>query len=1158
MLNRIKHILSLPVFEDVEKNRIAALLNTILLGATITTLLYSLAITSTSQEPSRAFTVIGITLFFFIITLIFIRFGFVHSAAWFFIIIGWGIVNYSAYIFGGVQSPIYPTNVILILIAGLFFGGRIAAIFTGLGILNGLLLVFLETNNRLPLSPTPTTTISTLLGLITVYILAALLQYLNNHSIRQSMARASLEIAERERVEKTLDQSEERLWDLYENAPVAYFSVRADGTIRSCNRTAGDLLGYELADEITGSSIFDLYADTPNGKEKAAETFRRFLDGNQIISEELQMQKKNGEIIWVNLTANAVRDKDGQLLESRSLVIDITERKKAEEALCESELRYQILFEFAPDAYYLSDRKGSFVDGNKAAERLSGYQRKELIGKNFLNLKLLPRKQILKAASLLSQNAQGKPTGPDEFILNTKNESKVPVEISTHPVKINNQSLILGIARDITERKQAEDALTRQAGELELLHKMRNAIAQNTDLPSMLHNVVEALANTFEYRLVSAYLLMDDKLLLQHQVGYKKIFNEIPIDAGVSGRVVREGIPVMVEDVSKDPDYLATDKDIESEICVPLFDRDRVIGMINIESSRNQPLSQTDLDLMIALSEYINIAIERVRMFDERRHAEEALARQASELELLHKVRTAIAQATDLPGIMRKVIEALANTLGFTLASSYIVEQKKIILQHQVGYPTSFAELDFHEGVIGRSVRTGKPTLVSNVDKDPDYKAAMDGIVSEICVPLFDRDKVVGAINVESFDETPLTQADLNLMVALSEYVGVAIERTRLFEERKQAEEALRSRDQSLRAILDATQDVTLLITVDGLVLNANKSLAESMGLSLKDLIGANIYSLLPPEIAESRRTLNTEINASGKPGKYTDNRLGKYFENFIYPIKTNQDEDKWLAIFARDITERVQAEEKVQNLYEELEQRVQERTAQLKAANKELEAFAYTISHDLRTPLRAINGYSSILNQDYASNLPKDATRLLSHIRDNASHMDILIKDLLAFSRLSRQQFEKETIDTNELVQRVINELEPEWENRNIDFTVGDLPSCQADPGMLKQVYVNLIANAIKFTRNREPGKIEIGSSEIEDRRVYYVADNGIGFNMQYSGKLFEVFQRLHSTDEHEGTGVGLAIVRRIIQRHGGEIWGEAQVDKGATFFFTLEHSDG
>ena len=244
--------------------------------------------------------------------------------------------------------------------------------------------------------------------------------------------------------------------------------------------------------------------------------------------------------------------------------------------------------------------------------------------------------------------------------------------------------------------------------------------------------------------------------------------------------------------------------------------------------------------------------------------------------------------------------------------------------------------------------------------------------------------------------------------------------------------------------------------------------------------------------------------------------------------------------------------------MHEELEQKVQDRTAQLEAANKELEAFAYTISHDLRTPLRAINGYSSILNQDYASNLPEDATRLLTHIRDNASQMDVLIKDLLAFSRLSRQQFEKETVDAKELVQLVINELQPEWENSNINFTHGDLPICQADPGMLKQVYVNLIANAIKFTRDRDPGKIEIGSSETEGRRIYFVADNGIGFNMQYSSKLFEVFQSLHTHDEHDGTGVGLAIVRRIIQRHGGEIWAEAKVDQGATFFFTVGNSDG
>jgi len=244
----------------------------------------------------------------------------------------------------------------------------------------------------------------------------------------------------------------------------------------------------------------------------------------------------------------------------------------------------------------------------------------------------------------------------------------------------------------------------------------------------------------------------------------------------------------------------------------------------------------------------------------------------------------------------------------------------------------------------------------------------------------------------------------------------------------------------------------------------------------------------------------------------------------------------------------------------EELQQRVGERTAaleaankDLQAANKELESFSYSVSHDLRAPLRAIDGFSKILVADHAPQLSAEAQKMLGTVSANARRMGQLIDDLLAFSRLSHRPISKQRVKAAALVQQVLDELHREREGRQVEVRVEPLPDCMGDPSLLKQVWVNLLSNAFKFTRRRERAVIEIGCQEQQDEKVYVVRDNGAGFDMAYVGKLFGVFQRLHRSDEFEGTGAGLAIVQRIIQRHGGRIWVEAALDQGATFYFAL-----
>jgi signal transduction histidine kinase len=249
--------------------------------------------------------------------------------------------------------------------------------------------------------------------------------------------------------------------------------------------------------------------------------------------------------------------------------------------------------------------------------------------------------------------------------------------------------------------------------------------------------------------------------------------------------------------------------------------------------------------------------------------------------------------------------------------------------------------------------------------------------------------------------------------------------------------------------------------------------------------------------------------------------------------------------------------EQALRRARDDLERRVEERTTQLTAANKELEAFSYSVSHDLRAPLRHIGGFSNLLLEDPVIKQSESGSRYLNTIVDSARHMGRLIDDLLAFSRMGRAELMRTTVDLNKMVEDIQKDLSLDLKDRKIEWKIESLPKVLGDPSMLKQVMVNLLSNAVKYTRPRDQAIIEIGSLEKNsDERVIFVRDNGVGFDMKYVEKLFGVFQRLHSAEEFEGTGIGLANVRRIIHRHGGRAWAEAKVDQGATFYFSLPNN--
>lgn len=249
--------------------------------------------------------------------------------------------------------------------------------------------------------------------------------------------------------------------------------------------------------------------------------------------------------------------------------------------------------------------------------------------------------------------------------------------------------------------------------------------------------------------------------------------------------------------------------------------------------------------------------------------------------------------------------------------------------------------------------------------------------------------------------------------------------------------------------------------------------------------------------------------------------------------------------------TQRLRWSDRERNKATEALQKAKERA---EAANKELEAFSYSVSHDLRAPLRAIDGFTGILMDDYVSKLDKEGKRLGGIIQQNANKMGQLIDDLLAFSRMGRTSMKISKIDMKNMVNAIYHEATSTIERKRITFNIAKLPQAEGDTNMMRQVWMNLISNAVKFSSYRKQAVISVSCQEEQSKLIYCIKDNGVGFNMKYVDKLFGVFQRLHSEKEFEGTGVGLALVQRIILRHGGDVWAEGNVDKGATFYFSLQ----
>jgi PAS domain S-box-containing protein len=382
----------------------------------------------------------------------------------------------------------------------------------------------------------------------------------------------------------------------------------------------------------------------------------------------------------------------------------------------------------------------------------------------------------------------------------------------------------------------------------------------------------------------------------------------------------------------------------------------------------------------------------------------------------------------------------------------------------------------------------------------------------------------------------------------------------------KKAEEALRKSEEKYRDIFERAAEGIFQSTPEGKFLSVNPSFVHMLGYDSAEELLSGIVSIAEQMYVhpEERVHFKESLDMPGTAVLGFEHELRRKDGTIIW-VSTNarsvRDGSGAILYYegtSENITERKEAENEIRRLNEDLERRVQERTAQLEAANKELEAFSYSVSHDLRAPLRAIDGYTRIITEDYAPLLDGEGRRVCGVIQENARRMGQLIDDLLAFSRLGRTTLQSSTIDMETLADSVFHEVTSPEARERIEFHVDRLPRVAGDPTLMRQVWTNLLSNAVKFSSKQEKAVIEVGSILKDGEFTYFVRDNGAGFDMRYVEKLFGVFQRLHSEREFEGTGVGLAIVQRVIQRHGGRVWAEGEEDRGASFFFTLPAERG
>jgi len=721
----------------------------------------------------------------------------------------------------------------------------------------------------------------------------------------------------------------------------------------------------------------------------------------------------------------------------------------------------------------------------------------------------------------------------------------------------------VGMVHDITGRKRAEDNARRQGELLAGINRILNAVLHSDseeELGKTCLAVAEEITGSgigFIGEIGPDGLLHDvaisnpgwEACRMTDSTGHRRSPGNFKIH-GIYGRVLKDGKGFFTNDPASHPDRIGSlpgHPPLASFLGAPLLSEDRVIGMIAV-GNRKAGYGTPQLEALEALAPIVLEAFQRKR-------AEEALRKLNAELEERVAEQTAeIRRSCEAVEAERQrfynVLESLPAYVVL-LTPNYHVPFANRFFRERFGeahgkrcYEYLFQRTEPCDICETYAVlKTGKPHHWEWIGPDSRNYDVHD-------FPFTDSDGAPFILEV-GIDITEIKRAEAALKEVNETLERRVAERTA---ELEAAHAATKREKRLLETVMDALPVGVAITDTKGGQLKSNRAYEQVWGGPRPSADSVADYTAYRAWWAETGEPLQPEEWASARAvqkGEFVSGQLLEierfdgaraFVLNSASPILDAEGKIVGSAVAIQDITELKQAEDALK-----------ERTRQLEAANGELEGFSYTISHDLRAPLRAIDGYSRMILRKHADRFDDDALDKFNVIRDNTRMMGQLIDDLLAFSRLGRAQLSAVTLDIKGLIREVWEELIAQNPNRHLTLKTAEIPTSRGDRGLIKQVLVNILSNAVKFTKTREKALIEAGGDKKEGEIVYYVRDNGIGFDIQYHDKLFGVFQRLHNTDEFEGTGVGLAIVQRIIHRHGGQIWAEGEIDKGACFYFSL-----
>jgi PAS domain S-box-containing protein len=777
-----------------------------------------------------------------------------------------------------------------------------------------------------------------------------------------------------------------------------------------------------------------------------------------------------------------------------SLQKEIQARISEEQARRGTERQLAAIVDSSEDAIFSKDLGGKIVSWNKGAEKLYGFTAREAIGQ--ASTIIIPAELRDDEKQVLAEVAAGRKAQRDEVTRLRKDGSLVPVTIAISPVRDANGQIVgaASISHDITDRLRMEIALR----------------ASQSRMESILDSAMDAI------------IIIDDRQQIV-------LFN------------------AAAEKMFLCPARLAIGSPWERFIP----DRFREIHGSDIRRYGESGFTSGGMGVMGAIwglradgQEFpVEASISQVetggkklftlilRDITERKRSEEKLAEQARMLDMTTLL------VRDFDGRISLWTRGAEQLYGYSREEAVGRITHELF---QTKFPDSLRSLE--ESLIESGRWEGE---LEHCKKD-------GGTVYVTSVQIVYRDEEGRAVRVleantditrRKQDEERLANQAHDLMVT---------------------QDALREQSRTFQLVMDNMGEGLVAADENGSFLLWNQAAEKMLGRGPAVIqpeewaahYGAYLSdgsTLLPLDRNPLARAMLGEVCELELMMRPPGSDKATWIEVAAQPLRDSTGASKGGVVVLRDMTQRKHDEYEIRRLNEELEQRVIQRTAQLEAANKELEAFTYSVSHDLRAPLRHISGFTRILVEDFGSSLPEEAHKHLERIEQGTNRMGRLVDELLNLTRVGRQALTVQVTGISSIVKDVVTMLEPETEKRQVEWKIGELPFVECDPTLLRQVFENLLSNALKYSRPRPLAVIEVGQTEKDGSTTIFVRDNGVGFSMKYADKLFGVFQRLHRPEDFEGTGVGLATVHRIIQKHGGRIWAEAELDRGATFYFTL-----